>query len=46
MEAPVSQLLRAAALMREQYGWLSESLIERRLRVPEALAKWLLTELT
>ena len=27
-------------------GWVSESLIERRLRVPEALAKWLLTELT
>ena len=42
LDAPVAQLLSAAAGLREQHGWLSEALLQRRLRVPATLARWLL----
>ena len=46
MEATVSQLLTAAKELKEDYGWVSENLVERRLRVPQSLATWLLRHLT
>ena len=42
LEATVAQLLTALDGLREEYGWVSEELIVRRLRVPLTLARWLL----
>ena len=46
MEATVAQLLTAAEHLKEDHGWISDALIERRLRVPESLAHWILLQLT
>lgn len=42
LEATVAQLLTALDNLREGYGWVSEELVVRRLRVPLTLARWLL----
>ena len=45
LDAPVAKLLCGAAGLRKQHGWLSESLLQRRLRVPQTLARWLIDQL-
>ncbi|MGH6998721.1 MAG: hypothetical protein ACREEO_11010 [Phenylobacterium sp.] len=46
LDAPVAQLLSAAVGLQDQHGWLSETLLQRRLRVPQTLARWLIDNLT
>jgi len=46
MNASVNVLLALARLLREDYGWISEAVIQRRLRVTRPLAGWILLQIT
>jgi len=46
MDASVRTLLWLAACLREDYGWISEAVIERRLRVTRPFAQWILGQVT
>jgi len=44
MNATVAGLLSAAVRLREEYGWSSANLLQRRLRVTRQLASYLFEE--
>jgi hypothetical protein len=46
MDASLRKLLALAELPQEDYGWISEAVIQRRLRVPQFWAKCILSQVT
>jgi len=46
MDAGIGVLLTLARLLRDDYGWISEGVIQRRLRVTRPLARWILSQVT
>jgi len=46
MDASLRVLLSLARLVKADYGWISEGLIQRRLRVPQPWAGWILSQVT
>lgn len=46
MDASVRTLLALAECLKGDYGWISEAVIQRRLRVTRPLAQWILSQVT